>query len=122
MTTLASNNDAWGFWGTMSRIKDTAADVAVAWAIASRAIAQTTGGSPEGVRDFLDSRDGRHFADCVEGGLCDGRTLAGAIDAAIADFEGWRIDRKLSRQTGIPHGLPYLTGLVTHFAIMAETA
>ncbi len=33
---------------------------------------------------------------------------------------GWRIDRKTSRETGIPHGLPYLTGLASHFAIMAE--
>ena len=33
---------------------------------------------------------------------------------------GWRIDRKTSRDEGIPRGLPYLTGFVTHFAIMAE--
>ena len=33
---------------------------------------------------------------------------------------GWRIDRKTSRETGIPNGLPYLTGLANHFAIMAE--
>jgi hypothetical protein len=32
----------------------------------------------------------------------------------------WRIDRATSRDTGIPQGLPYLTGLVEHYVIMAE--
>ncbi len=45
-----------------------------------------------------------------------------AIDAAIARWMGWRIVRKTSRETGIPHGLPYLTGLASHFAIMADLA
>ena len=35
---------------------------------------------------------------------------------------GWRIDRKTSREEGIPHGLPYLTGWVTHFQILDEIA
>ena len=79
-----------------------------------------TTASPEGVRDFLDSRHGRHFADDVASELWKGETLKDAIDAAIARWMGWRIDRKTSRETGIPRGLPYLTGLANHFAIMAE--
>ena len=35
---------------------------------------------------------------------------------------GWTISRTTSRETGIPKGLPYLTGFVTHFAIEAEQA
>lgn len=33
---------------------------------------------------------------------------------------GWTISRKTARETGIPKGLSYLTGFVTHFAIEAE--
>jgi hypothetical protein len=86
------------------------------------------------VRDFLDSRHGRHFADgepanatgsrerANANGLWRGETLAAAIDAAIARWTGWRIDRHTARETGIPIGLPYLTGWVTHFAILDEMA
>ena len=120
MAPLPTNNEGWGFWGTVSRIEHPAADVARAWRIASTEIAAATGGSPEGVRDFLDSRDGRHFADDIEGSLCDGVTLPRAIGVAVLRWQGWKIDRKLSRETGIPAGLPYLTGLVNHFANEVE--
>ena len=120
-TILPSQNTECGFWGTISRIEtDPAADPARAWEIASRRIAEVTTASPEGVRDFLDSRHGRHFADDVANGLCTGAALAAAIDAAIARWMGWRIDRKTSRDEGIPVGLPYLTGWVTHFQILDE--
>jgi hypothetical protein len=33
---------------------------------------------------------------------------------------GWRIGRRTSRETGIPQGLPYLTGFVTDCEILAE--
>ena len=76
-TILASRNLEWGYWGTLARIEnDPAADPAKAWAIASRRIAEATTASPEGVRDFLDSRHGRHFADDVAGELARGDTLA----------------------------------------------
>jgi hypothetical protein len=120
-TILPTRNEPWGFWGTISRIEnDPAADRAKAWEIASRRIAEVTTASPEGVRDFLDSRHGRHFADDIAGELWKGETLKDAIDAAIARWMGWRIDRKTSRETGIPRGLHYLTGLAHHYAIMAE--
>ena len=120
-TILATRNEAWGFWGTIDRIEnDLAADVTEAWLLASTAIAAATGVGPEGVRDFLDSRHGRHFADDVANGLLGGDTLKKAIDAATARWMGWRIDRRTSRETGIPAGLPYLTGFATHFEIVAE--
>ena len=79
-----------------------------------------TEASPEGVRDFLDFRHGRHFADDVANGLCTGAPLATAIDTAIACWMGWRITRRPSRDEGIPRGLPYLTGWVAHFQILDE--
>jgi len=33
---------------------------------------------------------------------------------------GWRIDRKTSRETGIPRWLRYLTGFANHYTIIAE--
>jgi hypothetical protein len=120
-TILPTRNEAWGFWGTISRIEnDPAAEPAKAWETASRRIAEVTTASPEGVRDFLDSRHGRHFADDVAGELWKGETMKVAIDAAIARWMGWRISRATDLDEGIPRGLPYLTGWVTHFAIMAE--
>jgi hypothetical protein len=119
-TILPTRNEEWGFFGTIGRGENAAADPTEVWEIAFRKIAETTGAAPEGVRDFLDSRHGRHFADDVANGLWRGEALEPAIDAAIARWMGWRIDRRMSRDTGIPQGLPYLTGLVEHYAIMAE--
>ena len=55
--TPATQNEAWGFWGTMN---DSAA---AAWPIAMTAISDATCQPLESVRLFLDSRHGRHFAD-----------------------------------------------------------
>jgi len=74
------------------------------------------------VRDFLDSRHGRHFADDVGNGLSEGMNLAEAVDAAVARWMAWTITRRTALDTGIPSGLPYLTGFVTHCEIMAEAA
>jgi len=120
-TILPSRSIDWGFHGTIGRIEnDPAADPAKAWETASRRIAEATEASPEGVRDFLDSAHGRHFADDVANELWKGETLKDAIDAAIARWMSWRIGRKTSRETGIPRGPPCLTGFANHYAIMAE--
>ena len=115
--TLATRNEAWGFFGTMTQMD---VDAQRAWEIASTLIAAATDASPEGVRDFLDSRHGRHFADEVSNALHEGHALATAIEQAVARWQGWRIGRRTSRETGIPAGLPYLTGFVTHFQILDE--
>jgi hypothetical protein len=120
-TILPTRNTEWGFFGTIDRIEhDLAADAPKAWTLASESIAAATGVSPEGVRDFLDSRHGRHFADDVANALARGDTLKDAIDDAVARWMGWRIDRRTSRDTGIPAGLPYLTGFATHFEILSD--
>jgi hypothetical protein len=118
MTTLPSDNAEWGFFGTIRHH----ADAAAAWALAVPAIQRTTGCPDIAVRDFLDSIHGRHFADDVANGLFAGQPLAAAIDAAVARWMGWRISRRTARDTGIPHGLPYLAGFVTHFEILVNAA
>ena len=78
-TILPTRNDDWGFLGTIARIETgPAADPAEAWEIASRARSpRRPRASPEGVRDFLDCRHGRHFADDVASEPLDGRAARG---------------------------------------------
>jgi len=113
---LPSRNEAWGFYGTIRHH----ADPAEAWPIATDAIAKATFCSESGVRDFLDSRQGRHFADDVASGLFKGLALQDAIGAAVDPWMNWTIDRRTSHETGIPRGLAYLLGFVTDCEIMAE--
>jgi hypothetical protein len=113
---LPTENEAWGFWGTMGE------QAAAAWPIAFTAIKHATDTDDEAVRAFLDSRHGRHFADEVGNHLHAGTTLADAIAKATATWMAWRIGRSTSRHTGIPAGLPYLTGFVISEGIAAEAA
>jgi hypothetical protein len=117
-TILPTNNTEWGFWGTIRHHTDSAE----AWPLAMQAIGTATGCPDWAVRDFLDSRDGRHFADDVANGLFAGLNLKAAIDAAVDRWMGWTISRRTEREHGIPRGLPYLIGFVTHYEILGEMA
>jgi hypothetical protein len=117
--TLPSRNEAWGFFGTIRHH----AEPNHAWALAMGAIAKTTDCPEEAVRDFLDSRYGRHLADDVANGLFSGRDLPAAINSAIERWMEWRIDARIERELGIPRGLPYLTEFVCmHEALLDATA
>ena len=112
----ATQNEAWGFWGTMND------QAAAAWPIAMTAISDATDQPLESVRAFLDSRHGRHFADDVLNALHDGKGLQMAIEAATARWMGWTIGQETSKEYGIPRGLPYLTGFVIHCEIVEDVA
>lgn len=118
MTILPTNNQAWGFWGSIGHH----ADQSEAWALATTAIGTVTGCAPEAVRDFLDSRHGRHFADDVANGLFAGLGLPAAIDAAVERWMGWSIGKRTEHEYGIPRDLRYLTGWVMNCEIEAEMA
>ncbi len=111
----ATQNEAWGFWGTMNE------HASAAWPLAMTAISDATSQPLESVQAFLDSRYGRHFADDVQNGLYRCQTLADAINAATQQWMGWKIGRQTSKQYGIPRGLPYLTGFVIHCEIVEES-
>jgi hypothetical protein len=111
----ATQNEAYGFFGTMNEQAD------AAWSLATTAIADATQEPLESVRAFLDSKHGRHFADDVLNGWYAGLELDDAIDAATRKWMGWKIDRRVSKAHGIPHGLPYLTGFVIDSAIADES-
>jgi hypothetical protein len=121
---LQSRNEDYGFFRTLTVCPERDRRSAEVWTLASRLIAEAIHADSEdemsGIRDFLDSRIGRHFADDVVGNMTGGNIgLEAAISSAIRRWQGWRIDRKTEREHGIPAGLPYLTGWVQHFAVTA---
>jgi hypothetical protein len=121
---LPSRNEDYGFFRALTVCPQRDRRSAEVWALASRLIAEAIHADSEdemiGIRDFLDSRIGRHFADDVVGNMTGCNIeLEPAIAAAIRRWQGWRIDRATERSEGIPAGLPYLTGWVQHFAMTA---
>jgi len=124
---LPSRNEDYGFFGTLTVCPQRDRRSAEVWDLASRLIAEAIGADSEdervGIRDFLDSRMGRHFADDVVSNLTGGSTpLEAAIAAAIHRWQDWRISRQTERAEGIPAGLPSLTGWVQHFVVAAAMA
>ena len=121
---LPSRNEDYGFFRTLTVCPERDRRSAEVWNLASRLIAEVIGASSEdemiGIRDFLDSRIGRHFADDVVGNMTGCNIgLEAAIASAIRRWQDWRIDRQTEREHGIPAGRPYLTGWVQHFAVTA---
>ena len=124
---LPSRNKDYGFFHTLTVCPQRDRSSDEVWALASTLIADAIGtvGEDEriGIRDFLDSKMGRHFADDVVGNMTgckiDSET---AIRSAIRTWQDWRISRQLERDEGIPEGLPYLTGWVLHFAVATSMA
>ena len=126
-TILPSRNEDYGFFQTLTNcpLRDRRSDEV--WALASKLIATAMHVDSEdemiGIRDFLDSRMGRHFADVVVGALQNGALDSEtAISSAICRWQGWCISSRTTREEGIPAGLPYLTGWVQHFAVTAAMA
>ena len=119
-----SRNEDYGFFRTLTVCPHRDRRSSEVWSLASRLIAEAIHADSEdeiiGIRDFLDSRMGRHFADDVVGNMTGySIELEAAIASAIRRWQDWRIDRKTEREHGIPAGLPYLTGWVQHFAVTA---
>jgi hypothetical protein len=111
---LPTQNEAWGFFGTLRG----QTDQDEAWTLAAAAVEKATGACPEAVRAFLDNPEGRRFADDVMNGLASGDTLENAIRTATSRWMAWTIGRRMQNERGIPAGLPYLTGLVMAQEIM----
>lgn len=122
-----SRNEDHGFFGTITACALRERRSTEVWALASQRIAEAVQATSDeeriGIRDFLDSRMGRHFADDVVGALMRGAPdSAAAIACAIRRWQGWVISRQTEQEDGIPAGLPYLTGWVQHFAVLAAMA
>ena len=106
-TILPTRNEAWGFFGHHRPHRERPPPTRQGLGIAARRIAEETTPRPRGCATSSTARHGRHFADDVASELWKGETLKDAIDAAIARWMGWRIDRRTSRETGHPRtGFP----------------
>lgn len=124
---LPSRNPDHGFFGTLTTCPERDRRSVEVWVLAATLIAKAIRANSEdemiGIRDFLDSRMGRHFADDVVGNMVgckiDSET---AIRSAIRRWQDWRISRQTERDEGIPEGLPSMTGWVQHFAVAASMA
>jgi len=120
-----SRNEDYGFFRTLTVCPQRDRRSSEVWSLALRLIAEAIHADSEdemiGIRDFLDSRMGRHFADDVVGNMTGCNIgLETAIGSTIRRWQDWHIDRKTEREHGIPAGLPYRTGWVQHFAVTAE--
>lgn len=115
---LPTNNETWGFFGTIHTSQNQAV-AEQAWAVASETLANTTQCDPIDIRCFLDSKNGRHFADDVCNGLAEKQPLANAVDAAVTRWMAWTISPATERNEGIPAGTPYLTGWIIHAGIVS---
>lgn len=113
---LPTQNESWGFFGTMEGLAPTA------WPTAFAAISEATDADEDSVRAFLDSASGRHFADSVKSDMHYGATLEEAIDSAVGIWMRWQIGRADAKRHGIPLHMPFLVGFVLHEGMMAEAA
>ena len=124
-TILTSKNTAHGFYGTMTICPQRDCTSDTLWTLASTLIADAVNAEGEaemiGVRDFLDSKMGRHFADEVIDALrSGGANTKAALDTTITKWMRRGISAQTEASHGIPEGLPHLEGWVVHFAILAE--
>lgn len=107
-----TENESWGFYGTLHNYKpDTAKE---AWDIALLAIYNTTGLSLMDCQIFLDSRHGRHFADNAIDNIAKSKDIMEAIQMAVDKWMAFKITRSTARHYGIPKGLPFLTGITLY--------
>ena len=125
-TILPSQNTAYGFYGTVTTCPLRDCTSATFWTLASTLIAEAVNAQGEaemiGIRDFLDSKMGRHFADEVIDAMRTARTSTkAALEATIDKWQRRGISAQTEASHGIPEGLPQLEGWVVHFAILAET-
>ena len=108
---LPSRNEDYGFFRALTVCPHRDRRSAEVWTLSSRLIAAAIGADSEdemiGIRDFLDSHMGRHFADDVVGNMM-GCTIdiETAIASAIRRWQDWRISPRPSAATGSPQGCP----------------
>jgi hypothetical protein len=116
--TIETQNEGYGFFGA---IGNQGIDGNEAWDLAFTIIKLATNESEKGVRDFLDSRLGRHFAeDVFEAYRASSRSKLNLTNAIVTAGFKWKGSKVGKNSEGIPRDLNYLQGWVSHFATQAE--
>jgi hypothetical protein len=113
---LPTENEAWGFYGTMSRYRYDLGDLhdmQGTWRMAFAALMNAFPGAPsKAIRKFLDSKPGRHFGDAVtdafggasaEDSPIDSKVLGKAIKEVLGSArDGAWIRKAIAEFAGIP--------------------
>jgi hypothetical protein len=120
MDILQTTNPTWGFHGAFSHH---AIDPSAAWPLAMEAIAEETGCTAEDVRRFLDSKEGRTFAEAVIERMSTTplETIETAVDAAVERWMYFNITKEDASKYGIEAGVPCLKGFACHCELEADT-
>jgi hypothetical protein len=108
MTTLQTQNECYGFFGTIRN----RANAKEAWRIAMGSVAKKTQFDPDVVREFLDSNYGRWFAEEVCNHLLDDSDLENAIELATTRWMVWTTSQ-FDIATKV--GQPYLIEIVGRY-------
>jgi hypothetical protein len=111
----ATQNEAWGFWGTMNE------HASAAWPLAMTAISDATSQPLESVGSSSTAATDATLRTTSRTG-CTRASPGGRDQRRHPTWMGWTIGRQTSKQYGIPRGLPYLTGFVIHCEIAEEVA
>jgi hypothetical protein len=119
MDILQTRNRNYGFYGMFGRHDNPGA----VWSLAMEAIAKATGCPAECIRTFLESRQGRIFAEGVVKHMSKNalETVETAVDAAVARWMDFTIRSEDGSKYGITVGLPYLKGFACHCKLEADT-
>jgi hypothetical protein len=110
---LPTENESWGFYGTIDSIRrerdpdGKGMSVDDAWRVAFGAVMKLFPGIPsKSIREFLDSKDGRHFADLLTFHLdqhpLDARKLEKAVRGAFGSAQGNYYKKALATLAGVP--------------------
>lgn len=106
---LPTENESWGFYGTLSQSMPDTAQMNDIWVAAFKAFLEAFPGiDSKVVREFLDSKGGRHFADAIMDDAVakgDPAKVGKAVKAALRGGEGAWVAKELARMAGTPMGV-----------------
>jgi len=110
MKTPQTQNLIFGFYGTMHLAGFNAASL---WDTAVSAVKRATlHEDPADIAAWLDSKDGRHFADYVVDGLRQGKPVNAAVNSAVRCWMAIRPDAEMVGRHGVPTDTPYLVAVL----------
>lgn len=106
MRIAKSKNTGAAFYATMGTRAE------AAWPLAMARIAEATGKKGSEIRDFLDSKHGRIFADELCDRLYGGMELTTAIDHTVARWMSRRTSHDFVRAYRVRLGIPMLIAFI----------
>ena len=113
---LRTQNESWGFYGTMSSTGKSEES----WNLAFNLLLKATKVNANCVRLFLDGTQGRHFADEVKEHLSKGVDLKTSIQTVIAKWKIWKVPKGIQKRYNIKSTYNYIETFALAYAIQNE--